>query len=204
MRRCPHRGFCPPASRRPVPPPPGQRAPGGVRMGPPVLDQAPVPGGGVPGVTIRWPQVPGQQPRLCGVRRTVSPVRLGRGAPRAGPRPAAAPGSPRFGGVAAGEQRRQPAPGLNNGRGARARLPRIEAQVSCLLEFWHATRYGRLCPKALRPTQPRSHAARETRIATLAPSSARLPDSHRPRYHLQPTRTTGTYRIPEAETERWN
>ena len=76
----------------PVPPPwvlPGQppdqltdflrdgRTPSGIRVGPLILDQAPVPGQQRAGCHDPvQPQVPGQQPRQRGDHRAVSPVRL--------------------------------------------------------------------------------------------------------------------------------
>jgi hypothetical protein len=54
-----------------------RRAPGGFRIGPLVLDQAPVPGEQGAGCHDPvQPQVGGQQPRQRGDHRTVSPVRL--------------------------------------------------------------------------------------------------------------------------------
>jgi len=78
MRRCPHRGFCL-ASLRTSPTDflRDGRAPGGIRVGPLVLDQAPVPGEQGRGRHDPvQPKVPGQQPRQRGDHRAVSPVRL--------------------------------------------------------------------------------------------------------------------------------
>ena len=78
MRRWPHRGFCLAgcwtSSRISCR---DGRAPGGVRVGPLVFDQPPVPGEQGAGCHDPvQPQVPGQQPRQGGYHGPVSPVRL--------------------------------------------------------------------------------------------------------------------------------
>jgi hypothetical protein len=53
-----------------------RRAPGGIRIDPLILDDAPVPGEQGAGCHDPvQPQAPGQQPSQCGDHRTVSPVR---------------------------------------------------------------------------------------------------------------------------------
>ena len=78
MRRCPHRGFCLASCwtscadliR-------DRRASGGVRVGPFVLDQAPVPGEqGARRHDPVQPEASGQQPRQRGDHGAVGPVRL--------------------------------------------------------------------------------------------------------------------------------
>ena len=74
MRRCPQRGFCLASDAGSLR---DRRAPGGVRVGPFLLDQAPVPGEqGASRHDPLYPEVPGQQPRQGGYHGPVSPVRF--------------------------------------------------------------------------------------------------------------------------------
>ncbi len=128
-----------------------RRASGGVRVGPFLLYQAPVPDKqGARHHDPLYPKVPGQQPRQGGYHRPVSPVWF------------------RAGDLAAQHRDLMP-----DRRGESAPVPRVKPRADALHEFWHATRAARcisavadlalraigraglLCPESRRGRTPR-------------------------------------------------